>query len=181
MKEAFEKQFWQLSDQKTPGKSNLEKRLESLEKKEFRAEKLCDVINYREDDAVELRPVWDHKGSLTSMKAASSVPLPSDSEGLRARLALLGTAWVMASNMHTASPLVKVIRPFVFTEYADYVLGEQVWGLTAKGSDEGQIVHQSWRLLLQYEHEIRAQANSSMQRGILDSKRLCGQLGAIKQ
>ena len=62
----------------TPGKSNLERRLESLEKNEFRAEKLYEVINYCEDDAVELRPVRDHKGSLTSMKAASSVPLPSD-------------------------------------------------------------------------------------------------------
>ena len=163
MKEAFEKQFWQLSDQKTPGKSCLEKRLESLERKEFRAEKLCDVINYREDDAVELRPVWDQKGSLTSMKAASSVPLPADSEGLRARLPLLGTAWVMASYMHTANPLVKGIHSFVFTEYADYLLGKHVWGLTAKGSDERQIAQPSCTLLLKYEHEIRAQAYSGVQ------------------
>ena len=85
--------------------------LESLKQNEFRAEKLCDVINYREDDALELRPLWDHKGSLTSVKAASSVPLPLDSGGLRARFALLGTAWVMASYMHTANPLVKGIRP----------------------------------------------------------------------
>ena len=78
------------------------------------------------------------------MKAASSVPLPSDSEGPRARLALLGTAWVMASYMHTANPLVKGARPFVFTAYADYLLGELVWGLTAKGSDERQIAHPCW-------------------------------------
>ena len=127
MKEAFDKQFWRLSDQKTQGKSYSAKRLESLEKNEFRAEKLCDVVNNREDDAVELRLVWDHEDSLTPMKAASSVPLPSESEGLRARLALLGTAWVLASYVHTANP---------FIECADHLLGEHVWGLTAKGCDE---------------------------------------------
>ena len=67
MKRGFEKLYWPLSDEKTPAKSYLERRLESLQKRELRPERLGDVINYREDDAVELQPVWDTNGTLKAM------------------------------------------------------------------------------------------------------------------
>ena len=155
MKRAFEKQYWTLCDEKTPAKSYLERKLESLEKRELRPEKLGDVINYREDDSMELKPVWDSSGSLKAMKTACSVPLPRDSEELRSRITLLGTAWVMAAMHQTSNPLLKDLRPHIFTEYCDYLLGKHVWGLAAVGSDGRQMAHPTWTLLLQYEHEIR--------------------------
>ena len=101
------------------------------------------------------------------MKIAASVPLPHDSEELRSRLTLLGTAWVMVSFQLTGNELVKDLRPYIFTEYCDYLLGKHVWGLTALGSDGRHFGNPSWTLLLQYEHEIRAQAYSMMEtRGV---------------
>ena len=67
-------------------------------------------INYREDDSMELKPVWDSSGSLEAMKTACSVPLPQDSEELRSRITLLGTAWVMAAMHQTNNPLLKDSR-----------------------------------------------------------------------
>ena len=126
----------------------------------MRPEKLGDVINYREDDSMELKPVWNSSSSLKAMKTACSVPLPRDSEELRSRITLLGTAWVMAAMHHTSNLLLKDLRPHIFTEYCDYLLGKHVWGLAAVGSDGHQMAHPTWTLLLQYEHEIRAQAYS---------------------
>ena len=151
MKRAFEKQYWTVCDEKTPAKSYLERKLESLEKRELRPEKLGDVINYREDDSMELKPVWDSSGSFKAMKTACSVPLPRDSEELRSRITLLGTAWLMAAMHQTSNPLLKDLRPYIFTEC----------------SDARQMAHPTWTLLLQYEHEIRAQAYTLMEtRGV---------------
>ena len=51
MKMVFEGEHWALSDEKTLAASYLERKLEFLEKNEFKAEKLSDVVNNREDDA----------------------------------------------------------------------------------------------------------------------------------
>ncbi len=58
MRLAFKARYWGLDDSRTPGRSYVERKLEGLEKNDFRAEKLSEVINYREDDARELRPVF---------------------------------------------------------------------------------------------------------------------------
>ena len=158
LKKSFEDKYWDLSDDKTPSKAFFERRLEALEKNELRAEKLSEVVNYREDDAHELRPVWDSAGNLKAMKSATSIALPRNYEELRARLALLGTSWVLASYSQTANVLVKGLRPFLFSEYADYLLGKHVWGLTAKDAGGLPIADPTWALLLQYEHEIRIHA-----------------------
>ena len=136
MKRAFEKQYWTLCDEKTPAKSYLERKLESLETREVRPEKLGDVINYREDDSMELKPVWDSSRSLKAMKTACSVPLPRVSEELPSRITLLGTAWVMAAMHQTSNPLLKDLRPHIFTEYCDYQMQKKGDG---KGKGKGKL------------------------------------------
>ena len=160
MRAAFKTKYWSLDDNRTPGRSYVERKLEGLEKNDFRAEKLSEVINYREDDARELRPVWDLSGALKSMKTQSSVPLPKDTEELRARIALLGTAWVFTSFQQTNNKILTNLTPFVFNSYVEYLLGEHVWGLTAKTADGTSFAGPSWTLLLSYEHEIRSHAYS---------------------
>ena len=158
MKKCFEEAYHELSDAKTPAKSYVEKKLEAVEKGEMRAEKLSDVVNYREDEASELRPVWDVNGSLKAMKASVSVALPKDTEELRARLALLGTAWLMVGFQQTANPLLKGLTPFVFGEYVDHLLGPHIWGLASRGAEGRVVSSPSWPLLLQYEQEVRNHA-----------------------
>ena len=120
------------------------------------AEKVADVINDREDDTMELQPVWDNEGGLMSAKAASSAPLPQDGEVLRARLALPGTSWVMESYFHSATALVKGVRPFVFGEHADIYKGNVCGQLLRRPT----ICKPSWTPLLLHKHETRAQACS---------------------
>jgi hypothetical protein len=160
MREAFKSKYWPLEDSRTPARSYIEKKLEGLEKNDFRAETLSEVINYREDDARELRPVWDLSGALKSMKTQTTVPLPRDTEELRARISLMGTAWVFTSFQQTGNKVLENIDPFVFSSYVDYLLGVHVWGLVAKGADGSTFAGPGWPLLLSYEQEIRAYAYS---------------------
>ena len=158
MKSAFVTKHWALDKSRTPGKSYVEKKLEGLEKNEFRAEKLSEVVSYQEDDGGELRPVWDRSGALTSMKTQSSVPLPVDSEQLRLRISIMGAAWVFTSFQQTGNKILANLDPTIFDTYVNYLLGEHVWGLTAKGADGSTFGGPSWALLLSYEHEIRSHA-----------------------
>ena len=103
---------------------------------------------------------WDLSGALKSMKTQSSVPLPKDTEELRARIALLGTAWVFTSFQQTDNKILANLTPFVFNSYVEYLLGEHVWGLAARTADGTAFAGPRWTLLLSYEHEIRSHAYS---------------------
>ena len=99
-------------------------------------------------------------GALKSMKTQSTVPLPKDTEELRARIALMGTAWVFTSFQQTDNKILANLDPFVFSAYVEYLLGEHVWGLAAKTADGAIFASPNWELLLSYEHEIRSHAYS---------------------
>ena len=61
------------------------------------------------------------------MRTRPTVPLPQNSEELRIRLGILGSAWVMCGMSQTRNPLLADFSPDLFAEYADYLLGEHVW------------------------------------------------------
>ena len=123
------------------------------------AEKLSEVVALREDNRDGMVPVWDQSGVLKSMRTRPTVPLPQNSEELRIRLGILGgAAWVMCGMSQTRNPLLADLSPDLFSEYADYLLGEHVWGLTAHAADGKVVGAPSWALLLSYEVEIRSKA-----------------------
>ena len=160
LRTTYKVKYGALEDSRTPGRSYYEKRVDSLERSDFRAETLSEVINFRQDDARELKPVWDSSGSLKSIKTETTIPLPANTEELRSRIHLLGTAWMFASFAQAGNHVVKDLTPGIFSAYLDYLLGEHAWGLTAKGPDGGAVTGPSWALLLSYEQEIRSKAYS---------------------
>ena len=52
--------------------------------------------------------------------------------------------------------------PTTFGHYADYLLGEKVWKLTAKDTHGAEVSGPNWSMLLTYEYEIRAHAANLM-------------------
>ena len=68
--------------------------------------------------------------------------------------------------MIDASATIRIrlsVIPGTFSHYADYLLGERVWKLTAKGPDGAEVSGPNWAMLLTYEQEIRAHAANLMQ------------------
>ena len=93
MRSTFKDKYGPLEDDRCPARSYIERKLDDLEKGDFRAEMLSEVINFRQDDARELQPVWDTSGTFRAIKTSAKTSLPSNSEELRSRITLLGTAW----------------------------------------------------------------------------------------
>ena len=127
MRAAFKDKYGPLEDERCPARSYIERKLDDLEKGDFRAETLAEVINFRQDDARELQPVWDSSGTFRAIKTTAKTALPANSEELRSRITLLGTAWIFTSFQQAANHILKDIEPSIFITYLDYLLGKHVW------------------------------------------------------
>jgi hypothetical protein len=165
MRATFEDRYWELSERELPGRSYVEKKLDEIEKGEMRAEFLSEVISREEDEPDSMRTVWGVGGELKAMKVNAKVPLPSDTEMLRHRIILLGTAWMFTSSHQTSRSSLAGITPQLFQQYLQYLLGEFVLGMINKGP-AGNIIHSpAWHLLISYEYAVRAKAIQLMRHG----------------
>ncbi|CAE8584251.1 unnamed protein product, partial [Polarella glacialis] len=165
MRSAFEAKFWKMDDRETPSKEYLEKKLEDLESGELRAESLTEVVSKDEVEPDALMPVWDKTGNLSVRKGSSSVPMPSNPEGLRRRLTIMANAMIMLALRHTNRREFTFVTPGTFEKYKAYLLGEFVLGLTAKNENNETIGVPPWPLVLSYEHAIRKRACQVMNNG----------------
>ena len=165
MKAAWEKAYWPLEDIDLPGRSYLERRLEELESGELRAESLQTVLSREGDEHDYLQPVWDTSGVLKVRKAGAMVSDPANPEQLRRRLALSFTGLMFLGFRHTHRPSLQNITPQLVQHYAEYLLGEFVWGLVAKDA-QGQIISTpTWDLITSYNMAIRRQHFDRWRRG----------------
>ena len=129
MKRTFEKTFWKLEEELSPARSYLERKLESIEKEDLRAEKLDEVLSIRDDSDETLKPVWGSDMTLKAIKVGTKVPLPTNPEQLRRRLSVMGTCWSFVASAHSSRPYLAGLGMHVWTEYANYLLGKFVLGL----------------------------------------------------
>jgi len=155
MRATFEKNFWELQEPQVPARSYLERKLDEVEKDDLRAEPLEEVVSAEEDDPDALRTEWRPDGQLRAVRIGTKVSLPKTPEELRKRLALLGTALIFASMQQKHKTYLRGLSPQVFVEYVEYLLGEHVWGLAAKGAGQVFLSGPSWPLLISYEQAIR--------------------------
>ena len=69
------------------------------------------------------------------------------------------------SYQQTSRTYLNGLKPYVFTEYADYMLGEHVFGLKATMRSGEVLGSPPWDLTLSYEHEIRVTACKHVMKG----------------
>ena len=63
------------------------------------------------------------------------IPMPKDSEELRARLKLIGTTFQFLKLKFPQKGVLSTCTKAVFDEHIDWLFGEEVWGFTTKGPD----------------------------------------------
>ena len=100
------------------------------------------------------------EGGLRSIKAKAERSLPRNTEELRARITLMGTAWIMLSLSQGNSTVLADLTPKTWEDYLKFLLGRKVLMLGYNGPASGAHVATppSWSLLLSYEHELRRSA-----------------------
>ena len=158
MKSALERRHGLMEDRVMPSKEYVEKKLAEVEQGEYRAEALSEVVAKEEVDPDSMIPIWDTKGRLTMKRGASKVPDPSNAEELRRRLGVMKNALELVALKHTNRNELQGDWAKVFEEYKEYLLGEYVFGLSAKDVDGNVVATPPWSLVLSYEHAVRKQA-----------------------
>ena len=126
MKNAYKARFWELDDHLVPSQSYIEQLQNAVEKGQFRAEPLSEVLDADQVEPGVLRPRFDNDGNLQALKTKVTRPLPEDTEGLRARLTLLGVGWQFLALSQPHNPQLADVSPRLHDEYIAYLLGKHV-------------------------------------------------------
>ena len=168
MRLAFQAKYWKLETREVPSRQYLERLRDQMEKNEFVVEKLSEVTDRESVDPDSAKVTFTPGGDLRSVKAKSERPLPKNSEELRSRVVLMGTAWIMVSLAQGHSHVLADVTPQLWQDYLKYLLGEKVAQLGFRDSNSGNMIGTppSWRLLLSYELEIRRKALEDVAEGM---------------
>ena len=158
MRAALERRQGQLEDKVMPAKEYIEKKLAEVEANEYRAEGLTEVVSKDEVDPDTMMAVWDMKGKISMRRAGTKVEEPANAEQLRRRLTIMKNAFILVSLKHTNRPELQGDWNRAFESLKDYVLGDYVYGLTAKDSEGYTIATPPWTLVVAYEAAIRKHA-----------------------
>ena len=157
MRRSFEAKWWPLTEKWVPGRTYLEKRSDELEQGDMKAERLSEVICRDEDNNELMIPIWDQTGNLRVRKTGATVPEPINSEQLRYRITLMGTA-LMFLAARTDRLYLQGLTPQLFSTYLEYLLGDFVWNLVAQTPEGYSVGAPAWAQIVSYDYQIRKKA-----------------------
>ncbi|CAK9111088.1 unnamed protein product [Durusdinium trenchii] len=158
MRSALEKRYGYLEDKIYPAKEYVEKKLAEVESGEYRAEELTEIVSKEESEPETVVPIWDSKGRLAMKKGSTKVQEPANAEELRKRLTVWKNAMVMISLEHSNRHELQGAWEETVEQYKDYLLGDYVYGLSAKDAEGQTFAAPPWKLVIAYEKAIRKQA-----------------------
>ena len=139
MRKAFEARWWPLPDYQTLGRFYLERKMQPVEINEPWAEELTEVVNVEQDQPTKMTAEFEPSGGLQVVRGEARVDMPQTETQLKNRLMQMGTAWMMAGFVHSNWAWLKGLTPQLFTEYVDYFLGRDVFGLEIE-NDHGHVI-----------------------------------------
>ena len=64
------------------------------------------------------------------------IPLPKDSETLRARLVVLGNVYIFLKMKFPSKAVLRTAEPVLFHHYTEWLLGPEHWGKVTMGADQ---------------------------------------------
>ena len=105
-------------------------------------------------------------GTFKIQKKEYGIPLPTTSEALRSRLTVLGNGWVMVQMRFASNPRIATVSQDMFSRYTNYLLGPQVWGMCAKGTDGRPIASPHITHVIAYDRAIRTLAATRVNAGV---------------
>jgi hypothetical protein len=140
LRKAYIAKFGKMQDSEQPASSYIERLLTRVEEDELEAESLKEVLGKDAEEDLDFATRLSNDGSLKVKAIRRTGKMPVDAEEFRKTLKIMAHAWLSVSLRHSNRPWMQSIEHKVFTDHADYMLGEYVLGLTAKDVS-GNVVH----------------------------------------
>ena len=112
---------------------------------------------------------WERSGETVSFKILTKpfgVPEPDDSEGLRARLKLMGDTFMFLRLKFPQKGVLASATKDTFETYTEYLFGDQVWNFTIKGAhgEASSCPHQD--IVHAYDLAMREEVAKLMSEGV---------------
>ncbi len=157
---AYERVHGRLEDRETPAADYLSQKVEEVEQGELQASLLDEVGSKEESLTLGVQSSLDASGRLRITREKKKSKLPGNSGELRAKLKLEGNTMIMLGAKFRNRAWFQDLVPNDFTRYADWLLGEKVYGLQVpKAATEGtRPLNPPWATLLRFEHQVRKEA-----------------------
>lgn len=157
---AYERIHGRLEERETPAADYLSQKVEEVEQGELMASALDEVGSKEESLTLSVQSSLDATGRLRITREKKKSKLPGNSEELRAKLKLEGNTLIMLGAKFRNRAWFQNLVPNDFTRYADWLLGEKVYGLQVpKAAAEGmRPLNPPWATLLRFEHQVRKEA-----------------------
>ncbi len=170
LRKALTSAIGRVKDQHYPSYTYLNWRFEQVEEGEWRAEKLEDVTSYEREQREgqpDFTMDWSKSGGLQMKrsKLKGTMPAEGDTEELRTRYRIMANHWAIVRMRHPGLVALEGLLPETWTEHLDYLLSEDVRGITARNSQGHVIASLSWHAFLHYEYEMRIWAMAEVNAG----------------
>lgn len=153
MVKAVERAVGKLQESETPSNEYLATKVEECENNEPLALPLDEVTT-----TSSLQSSLDAGGHLRVVKTKAKGKLPDSTESLRKVLKLEGITWLCMAAKFRTKPWLHGLTLNDWLKYADYVLGDKVYGLKIQMEGQTVAVKPPWTVILTYEHRLRKEA-----------------------
>ncbi len=160
----------------------LEQLFEALYEGELRVISLKEVISRETMLAEDMTPGWDKQGYMRMKRGHAEVDLPAEPEALRKRLTVLVHVCLFCKIRAPNKPAFVGLELHLFSDYSDFLLGEQVSCQHAKDETRSIVSSPSWQLVRSYEHQVRKCCISDVNKGfsMKDAMNIATKNGFVK-
>ena len=158
---------WPITRVMTPSQAYVERKILELESS-WVPESLSRVTN-REQQDINLDSGLSYDTSEKQFKLTQKdfgVPLPADSEGLRARWATMGMCFIFVKLKHPQVGVLQSAELSLFDRYTAYMFGPQVWGMSIKDEYDRVTSTPHIGMVLRYDKAVRQLVADNMNAGI---------------
>ena len=153
---AVETRFQSLADRECPAALSVDKVITMIEERHCEILPLREVLSVEEvEEEQDPTITWGKDGSMKLRRKSQTVQEPRDPEQFRARTQLLGMSYAFAFARMPTRRWLETATPQTMTNYANYILGDRVRGLSAMGPGGDVVGRPSWAQVLAYEKQVR--------------------------
>ena len=156
LRERFEAAFYALPDKVMPATATLEQHFDMIDHGEYQYLSLKEYASKEDAAQEDVAATIDRStGTIKVKKGHVQVPLPSNAEELRSRLRLVAHSFVFCSLRYPRLTALQGVAPYHFQNYADFLLGDFVFGLHATDAAGGVVSSPAFDLVIAYEFQLR--------------------------
>ena len=160
-----------ISDAETPSKAYLELKIGHAETT-WAPEKLSEVTSWAQAERHRMGNAQEKQYGMDELTCSFKVitkpfgiPMPNDSESLRARLKLMGNAFLFLKLKFPQKGVLSTCTKEVWSDYTDFLFGETVWGFCSRNEADRPVACPHQGIVMAYDFALRKEMCKRMSEG----------------